>query len=115
MTIDIEKLISDVNLIDDDQREALLLLLLKKHRESASTDVYRDIVPVDILIEPIKDEKTGILCIRFPYSVGVQPQLYWRELEITMAAQKVLLNAIEESIAADEKAGRTPPKSVTIQ
>lgn len=75
----------------------------------------RDLYPIDMPIEYSKDKRTGCLWIRHAYWVEerpfIPPHFYWRETQVTLAAQQDLLKIFQASIEVDIAAGRIPPKS----
>jgi hypothetical protein len=74
-----------------------------------------EIVTVDVPIQGSKNEETGVLHIQFPFHIGLRNNLGWRAMKVTMAAQQALLHIFSQSLAADDLAGRTPPKPATRQ
>lgn len=114
--IDIDKIISELPVVDLEKRAKLLRALLDLLPKPDAIDSHHDFVQIDVPIESRKDEKTGALQIRFAYQVGVHnPQLAWRMMDVTQAAQKALLQVFLESIQEDRKADRIPAKSMMIQ
>lgn len=115
--VDIERLIADIHQLSNQQKTQLQqeLILIMAGIDATEAQSLRDIVPIDVPIESIKNKDTGVLRIRFPYEIGLRNNLGWREMEVTQAAQLNLLRIFSESLEDDAKSGRIQTKSTLIQ
>jgi hypothetical protein len=115
--MNIDEIISELPKLKSEQRAKIFQVLLRLAQNGGSTEQqsHRDIVPIDVPIESRKDSETGVLIIRFPFSLDRSDNLSWREMVVTQTAQQVLLQIFLESLAIDESEGRTPPKSGNLQ
>lgn len=115
--VNIEKLMDEVRTLSSDQlksvREEINLIL--SGISSTERQSFEDLVPIDVPIESLKDSESGVLQIRFPYQIGLRRNVGWRTIQVTPAAQAVLIQIFSESLSEDSIAGRIPPKSTTIQ
>ena len=114
---DLEKIISDIRQLNHQQMAQLQqeLILLRAGIDATEPQSCRELAPIDVPVEHLKNPETGALQIRYHFAIGLRSTLGWIEIEVTPAAQSVLAQIFSESITADEKAGRTPPKPSTIQ
>lgn len=77
--------------------------------------VFVENQPIDVPISSKKDPQTGELKMRYTFYAGLHGMVAMRETAVTAAAQKALISLFSESLAADDLAGRTPPKPATRQ
>jgi len=115
--IDIEKFIADLHLLSQEQLVRLEeeLILMKAGIDTSELQSSQDITTIDFPIDSLKDEETGVLYIRYPFTKGMRNTPCWQEMKVTPIAQAVLVQIFSASLADDAKAGRNqPPKLLTL-
>lgn len=115
--IDIEKLISELPDWKTEQRAKPFraLLRLAQASDAIEPQSHQDLVPIDVPIESHKDAETGVLRIKYPFVLSLRNNLSWKEIEVTPAAQKCLVEIFSESLDEDAKAGRIQSISTLTQ
>lgn len=118
--MDANQIANELRKLDREGLSLVLRMALQQLSELEATSAteeqsFEDLVPIDAPIESRKDPETGALEIRFPFSIGMRNKLSWRTMEVTPAAQATLLQIFSESLAADLKAGRNPPREGPLQ
>lgn len=98
---------------------ALMESLTPQDDSSSIDEVMEDFVSLDHSLECEKNEKTGVLNILTVTPLAGRSdrptRTRRRVIEVKPDAQRFLRDVLAESIAADEAAGRTPPKPSTLQ
>lgn len=113
----VERIKSDLDFLSKEDLKVLSQEIIHRLTAKNATEPLQieDVAPVDVPIHDLKDEETGALRIRFPFQTGYRNILGWRTLKVTLAAQEALLHIFSESLAADDLAGRSPPKPTSYQ